>query len=169
MHNTYKHLGDGATTLASIAGSLINRDADGQLHLNLVSLRKSCGPKFVEHIGHKSSLLDVLDALAKYFDGQSMQLLLQLARKFLDDNLDGIERGLNTFLSTELVLYRILMQCIDNYENLTLDFLLERKDEILSILTKYFESLRPKDEQSSTRMKCDSCQGVYYTCNVSNL
>lgn len=166
LHNSYKHLREGAATLASIAGTLISRDSDGQLHLNVDSVGKSLGPKFVEHIGHQSSLLDVLDALVKYFDGPAMQLLLQLAREFLENNLDSIERGLNTFLSTELVLYHILMQCINNYENLTLEFLLERKDEILSILIKYFEGLRPKDEHSSTKTKCDNCQGVYYTCNL---
>ncbi|EDW17261.1 uncharacterized protein Dmoj_GI16802 [Drosophila mojavensis] len=166
LHNSYKHLREGAASLASIAGTLISRDSEGQLHLNVDSVGKSLGPKFVEHIGHQSSFLDVLDALVKYFDGPAMQLLLQLAREFLENNLDSIERGLNTFLSTELVLYHILMQCINNYENLTLEFLLERKDEILSILTKYFEGLRPKDEHSSTKTKCDNCQGVYYTCNL---
>ncbi|XP_030560885.1 uncharacterized protein LOC115762701 [Drosophila novamexicana] len=166
MHKIHKHLSEGAATLAALSATLISQDPDGQVHINVDALTKRFGEKFVQHIGHVGSLLDVLDALAKYFGEQSMQLLLQLVRKFLEEYLDGIERSLNTFLSTESVLYRILMQCINNYENFTFEFLVEHRDEILTIVSKYFEAMQPIDAQSSRRIKCDDCQGVYYTCDI---
>ncbi|KAL7732041.1 hypothetical protein ACLKA6_015804 [Drosophila palustris] len=142
--------------------NLISLNADGQMRLNVELLAKQFGPKFVQHIGNWSNLMDVLLALAEYFTERTVQLLMQITRSFLEQNVDGIECALNTFLSTETVLYRILMECLRNYKEFTAEFLEQRREEILAMASTYFQTLEPNNTESSRRFKCEECHGYYY-------
>lgn len=158
MHEVHKHL---VEVGASIVPHLISLNAAGQLGLNLELIVERFGLKFVQHISNAGSLMDLIDALAKYFTEQAMLLLMQLTRRFLEQNLDSIESALNTFLSTETVLYRLMMACVRNYKHLTAEYLEERSEEILEIVSNYFQSLEPVSKENCTRSKCTDCHGFY--------
>jgi len=132
------------------------------MRLNVQFLTKEFGLKFVQHISNWNNLMDVLLALAEYLSEQMVHILMQITRSFLEQNVDGIECALNTFLSTETVLYRILMECIRNYKDLTAEFLEQHRDEILSIVSNYFQTLQPNNTESSRKVKCADCHGFYY-------
>lgn len=162
MHEIHKHL---VEVGASLLPKLLSSDAAGNVFLNLELLRKRFGPKFVQHISNESSLMDLIDALAKYFSEQAMMLLMQLTRDLLDQNVDNIECTLNTFLSTETVLYRVMMECVQNYKELTAEYLEQRIEEIKALVSNYFQSLEPVSRKASTRNKCADCHGFYYICD----
>lgn len=150
----------------SVLPNLISLNSDGQMRLNVDLLGKQFGTKFVQHISNWSNLMDVLLALGEYFTEQTVQLLMQLTRSFLEQNVNGIECALNTFLSTETILYRILMECVRNYKDFTVEFLEQRREEILAVVSTYFQTLEPNNTQSSRRFKCDDCHGYYYLKNL---
>lgn len=162
MHEIHKHL---VEVGAGLLPNLISLDASGELGLNLELLRNRFGSKFVQHISNEGSLMDLIDALTKYFSEQAMMLLMQLTRKFLDQNVDNLEGTLNTFLSTETVLYRMMMECVQNYKELSAEYLEQRMEEILAMVSNFFRSLEPVSRQTSTRNKCADCHGFYYICD----
>ncbi|XP_064536320.1 uncharacterized protein LOC135426916 [Drosophila montana] len=171
LHKIHTHLAQGATVLGAAAAagvlpSFVNLSAGGQLRLDMQQLASQLGVKFVQQIGHLGSFTDVLDGLTRYFSEQAVQLLLQLTRTFVEHQVENIDRTLNTFVSTELVLYRMLMHCINSYENCAVDFLEQRRYEILDVIGKYFQSLQPEpaSAQNCRRRKCPKCHGVYYMC-----
>ncbi|KAH8395352.1 hypothetical protein KR222_010544, partial [Zaprionus bogoriensis] len=163
LHEVHKHLVAVGTGLLP---NLIDLDASGKLRLNVAMLGTRFGPKFVQHIGNAASLMDLIAALGEYFSEQAVQLLLQLTRSFLEQHVDGIECVLNTFLSTETVLYRILMECVRNYKDLTAEYLEQRSEEILATLSEYFQAMDPINKQSSERIKCVDCHGYYYISDL---
>ncbi|XP_034490298.1 uncharacterized protein LOC117793946 [Drosophila innubila] len=169
LHKIHSHLAQGATFLGAVGAagllpSFIIPGAGGEMRLNVSELSTQFGLKFVQQIGNLASFMDVLDGMTRYLSDQATQLLLQLTRTFVEQNVDGIDRKLNTFVSTELVLYRILMHCITNYEHCTIDFLEQRRQDILDIVSKYFESLQPAPIKlkNCRKLKCSTCKGVYY-------
>lgn len=164
MHEVHKHL---VEVGASLLPNLINLNTAGQLGLNLELLAERFGLKFVQHISNAGSLMDLIDALTKYFTEQAMLLLMQLTRRFLEQNVDSIECALNTFLSTETVLYRLMMECVRNYKDLTAEYLEQRREEILEIVSNYFKSLEPVSKETCTRNKCTDCHGFYYISDLT--
>ncbi|KAM8720778.1 hypothetical protein ACLKA7_006767 [Drosophila subpalustris] len=170
MHKIHAHLAQGATVLAAVGSAgllpsfVIPGVGGGEMRLNIPELTSQFGNKFVQQIGNLGSFMDVLDGMTRYFSDQAAQLLMQLTRTFVEQNVDSIDRTLNTFVSTELVLYRMLMHCINNYEDCAVDFLERRRQDILDVIAKYFESLQPepKDLKSCRKFKCAKCRGVYY-------
>lgn len=173
MHKIHSHLAQGATVLGAVGAagllpSFIIPGVGGEMRLNVSELTTQFGIKFVQQIGNLASFMDVLDGMTKYFSEQAAQLLMQLTRTFVEQNVESIDRTLNTFVSTELVLYRMLMHCINNYENCAVDFLEQRRQDILDIISKYFESLQPApiNSKSSRKLKCVTCKGVYYISSL---
>ncbi|KAH8366092.1 hypothetical protein KR093_008991, partial [Drosophila rubida] len=157
--SAYKHLSElGAVLLPH----LINSNAAGETRLNVEFLAKQFGPKFVKHISNWNNLLDVVLALGRYFSEQTVQVLMQLARSFLEQNVDRIECALKTFLSTEAVLYRILMECLVNYKDFTLELLEQSHEQILGGVATYFKSLDPNNTENCRMTKCKDCPGYYY-------
>ncbi|XP_062130844.1 uncharacterized protein LOC133841981 [Drosophila sulfurigaster albostrigata] len=155
----YKNLSDLG---AALLPHLISSNEAGETQLNVEFLAKQFGPKFVQHISNWNNLLDVLLALGRYFSEQTVQLLMQLTRTFLEQNVDGIECTLKTFLSTEAVLYRILMECLRNYKDFTLELLDQSREPILAGVATYFESLQPNNTENCRRIKCKDCPGFYH-------
>ncbi|TDG38600.1 hypothetical protein AWZ03_014979 [Drosophila navojoa] len=171
LHKVHSHLSNGSTasSVKSAVGVLpqfVRHKVGGQLRVNIDQLASQLGVKFVQQIGNLASFTDVLDGLLRYYSDQAAQLLLQLTRNFIEQQADSIDRNLNTFVSTELVLYRILNHCIKNYESCAVDFLERRRFEIIDVISKYFQSLLPQPEHNSRRRKCATCHGVYYMCSL---
>ncbi|XP_033246247.1 uncharacterized protein LOC117187681 isoform X2 [Drosophila miranda] len=161
LHKINAHLAQGASMVgalgATVLPNIVSLGSGGQMRLNLEMLATQFGSKFVEHISSPGNLADVLDALARYFSDKAVQLFMEMTRTFVEQNIDSIDRTLNTFVSTETVLYRILMQCVHSYDNFAVDF-----QDILDVISKYFHSLQPLDEGNSSKYKCAVCKGTYY-------
>ncbi|KAH8288271.1 hypothetical protein KR044_013071, partial [Drosophila immigrans] len=180
LHKLHSHLAQGATWLTAAGAaagaigllpSFVVATTGGELRLDVRQLAEQFGLKFVQQIGNLASLMDVLEASSRYYSKQAVEFLLRLTRSFVEQQVEGIDRQLNTFVSTELVLYRILMHCINNYEHHAVDFLERRRQHILDVVGNYFESLQPDPEVdaehgASIRHKCNVCQGVYYVSTL---
>ncbi|XP_002016640.2 uncharacterized protein LOC6591058 isoform X1 [Drosophila persimilis] len=166
LHKINAHLAQGASMVgalgATVLPNIVSLGSGGQMRLNLEMLATQFGSKFVEHISSPGNLADVLDALARYFSDKAVQLFMETTRTFVEQNIDSIDRTLNTFVSTETVLYRILMHCVHTYDNFAVDFLERHRQDILDVISKYFHSLQPLDEGNSSKYKCAVCKGTYY-------
>ncbi|EDW79405.1 uncharacterized protein Dwil_GK20460 [Drosophila willistoni] len=166
LHEINSHLTQGASIVGAIGStilpSLVTVGGGGKTILNLESLALQFGGKFVQHISNLGSFMDVFDALAKYFSDQVVQLMMQMTRSFVEQNVDTIDRTLNTFVSTETVLYRMLMHCVNTYDDFGFEFLERRRDEILQKIGKYFKSLEAVNVPDCRKYQCKVCKGAYY-------
>ncbi|EDW33089.1 GL16193 [Drosophila persimilis] len=166
LHKINAHLSQGASMVgalgATVLPNIVSLGSGGQMRLNLEMLGTQFGSKFVEHISSLGNLTDVLDALARYFSDKAVQLFMEMTRTFVEQNIDSIDRTLNTFVSTETVLYRILMHCVHTYDDFAVDFLERHRQDILDVISKYFHSLQPLDEGNCSKYECAVCRGRYY-------
>lgn len=173
LHTLHAHLVQGASVVraANAAGmlpSFLTFGAGGEMRLDPEKLATQFGGKFVEHISNFGSFVDVVDGMTKYYSDKAGQKLMEMTRNFVEQSIDSIDRNLNTFVSTELVLYRVLMHCVEKYQNCTEDVLESSRQQVLGVVGKYFESLQPQpgEEQSSQKRKCAICHGTYYISDL---
>ncbi|EDW94760.2 uncharacterized protein LOC6534370 [Drosophila yakuba] len=166
LHNINSHLSQGLTVATTLLPQILSLSSGGQMLINMDVLAQKFGRKFVEHIGNLASLTDVLEAMARYFSDQAVQLLMQMTRTFVEENVDSIDRSLNTFVSTEAVLYRILMHCVKTFDDFGEDLLQRRREDILMVVSKYFRSLEPVSEKNCRKYKCNVCKGAYYISSI---
>ncbi|XP_016999936.2 uncharacterized protein [Drosophila takahashii] len=166
LHNINSHLGQGLHVATTLLPQIVSVGTGGQILVNLEMLAQRFGGKFAQHIGNLSSFTDVLEAMARYFTDQAVQLLMQMTRTFVEENVDSIDRTLNTFVSTEAVLFRILMHCVNTFDNFGEDFLQSRREDILRMVSKYFRSLEPIGEKNCRKYKCNVCKGAYYISSI---
>eukprot|EP00099_Drosophila_melanogaster_P029445 NP_788521.2 uncharacterized protein Dmel_CG7730 [Drosophila melanogaster] len=166
LHNMNSHLSQGLTVATTLLPQILSYGIGGQMVINMDMLAQKFGGKFVEHIGNLASFTDVLEAMARYFSDQAVQLLMQMTRTFVEENVDYIDRSLNTFVSTEAVLYRILMHCVKTFDDFGEDFLQRQREDILMVVSKYFRSLEPVGEQNCRKYKCNVCKGAYYISSI---
>ncbi|EDV39581.2 uncharacterized protein Dana_GF10100 [Drosophila ananassae] len=166
LHDINSNLYQGVSAVTTILPQIMSLGTAGQLLVNLDTLAQKFGEKFVQHIGNGASFADVLEAMARYFTDRAVQLLMGITRNFMEQNIDSIDRNLNTFVSTETVLYRILMHCVTTFDNFAEDFLHSRQEDILKMVTKYFKSLEPINESNCRKYKCSVCKGEYYISSI---
>lgn len=166
LHNINSHLSQGLTVATTLLPQILSLGSGGQVLVNLEMLAQKFGGKFAQHIGNLSSFTDVLEAMARYFTDQAVQLLMQMTRTFMEENVDSIDRTLNTFVSTEAVLFRILMHCVNTFDNFAEDFLRSRREDILLVVSKYFRSLETVGEKNCRKYKCSVCKGAYYISSI---
>ncbi|XP_043650143.1 uncharacterized protein LOC122618076 [Drosophila teissieri] len=162
LHNINSHLSQGLTVATTLLPQILSLSSGGQMLINMDVLAQKFGRKIVEHICNLASLTDVLEAMARYFSDQAVQLLMQMTRTFVEENVDSIDRSLNTFVSTEAVLFRILMHCVKTFDDFGEDFLQRRREDILMVVSKYFRSLEPVSENNCRKYTCNVCKGAYY-------
>ncbi|XP_043950916.1 uncharacterized protein LOC108034892 isoform X2 [Drosophila biarmipes] len=152
LHNINSHLTQGLTVATTLLPQILSVGSGGQVIVNLEMLAQKFGGKFAQHIGNLASFTDVLEAMARYFTDQAVQLLMQMTRTFVEENVDSIDRTLNTFVSTEAVLFRILMHCVNTFDNFAEDFLRSRREDILLVVAKYFRSLEPVGDKNCRKL-----------------
>ncbi|SPP85214.1 uncharacterized protein LOC117587254 [Drosophila guanche] len=166
LHKINSHLAQGASMVgalgATVLPNIVSLGSGGQLRLNVEMLATQFGSKFVEHICSLGNFTDVLDALARYFSDKAVQLFIDMTRTFVEQNIDSIDRNLHTFVSTETVLYRILMHCVHTYDDFAVEFLERQRKDIMEVVSKYFKSLQPLDVGNCSKYMCAVCKGTYY-------
>lgn len=99
-----------------------------------------------------------------------MQLLLNQARQFIDTCADVIDKEQNTFLSTEMILFKMFSFAVKNYKDLSFEYLNKKRDELIQGVTKYFQSFNPKPNQldidNGAKRSCEVCGGYYYIIEI---
>ncbi|XP_019893754.1 uncharacterized protein LOC101895154 isoform X2 [Musca domestica] len=137
--------------------------------LNFIELAKVYGSKFVKHIANANSLMDVLNGMGIYFSEAVTQLIFNQARLFVDTCVDVIDEQQNTFLTTEMIIFKMFSFAVKNYKDLSYEYLDNKRDELIQGVTEYFQSFNPKPHQSSlsetesgSKRACDVCCGYYF-------
>lgn len=137
--------------------------------LNFIELAKVYGSKFVKHIANANSLMDVLNGMGIYFSEAVTQLIFNQARLFVDTCVDVIDGQQNTFLTTEMIIFKMFSFAVKNYKDLSYEYLDNKRDELIQGVTEYFQSFNPKPHQSSlsetesgSKRACDVCCGYYF-------
>ncbi|XP_061389584.1 uncharacterized protein LOC133324760 [Musca vetustissima] len=139
--------------------------------LNFIELAKVYGSKFVKHIANSNNLIDVLNGMGIYFSEAVIQLIFNQTRLFVNTCVDVIDEQQNTFLTTEMILFKMFTFAVKNYTNLSYEYLDNKRDELIQGVAEYFQSLNPipplsssssSDTESGSKRNCDVCGGYYY-------
>lgn len=160
LHKTYTHLKPISYAVGEV---LLPKIITAAGVINMEYLIGELGTKFVEHIMNPRSILDILQTMLKYLCERAFHFLLRLAKCFIEEFIDKTEKNLNTFISSESVLYRMLIHCFSQYKIFTYEYLEKNTLAILNDLEGYFNSLNPVGDKSDRR-NCKVCGGHYYRC-----
>ncbi|XP_073840146.1 uncharacterized protein [Musca autumnalis] len=183
MHTVCKNLtSTGFLTTISAIGTMVLDMAPGLTveitnkeitQLNFIELMKFYGSKFVKHIANSNNLIDVLNGMAIYLSEAVIQLIFKQTRLFVDTYVDAIDEQQNTFLTTEMILYKMFSFAVKNYSDLSFEFLDNKRDELIQGVAQYFQSLNPKppissasESESGFKRSCDVCGGYYYLVQI---
>lgn len=171
IHTIYNNLTKTGflTTLSTISvgaleilpGVTVNVDDKEITELNFTELTKYYGVKFVKHISNSQNLIDVLNGMGVYFSTTIVQFLLNQTRSFIETSAAVIDSQQNTFITTEMVLYKMFSFTLKNYKNLDYDFLDKKRDEMLLGVANYFLSLNPVNDDDNVH-SCNICGGHFY-------
>ncbi|XP_037826805.1 uncharacterized protein LOC119614767 [Lucilia sericata] len=157
----------GAGIMEVIPGLLVHVVNKEITELNFLELTKHYGSKFVQHIANSNNLIDILNGMGVYFSATVVQFLLNQTRSFIETTVEEIDVQQNTFLTTEMILYKMFSFLIKNYKNYTYEFLDTKRDDILLGVAKYFESLNPKPiDENLNKYNCGICGGYYYVVDI---
>lgn len=156
----------GAGAMEVVPGLLVKVDNKEITEYNLIELSKHYGSKFVKHIVNSQNLIDILNSMGMYFSATAVQFLLNQTRTFIDTTVDAIDSQQNTFVTTEMILYKIFAYVIKHYKNYTYEFLDMKRDDILSGVTQFFKSLNPNATNNSKKYNCNICGGFYNLVNI---
>lgn len=157
----------GAVTLEVIPGlsvKVLNKEIT---EFDLFELTKHYGLKFVQHIANAHNLIDILNGMGLYLSTTVVQFLLNQTKSFIETTVDMIDAQQNTFVTTEMVLYKMFLFTLKEYKNYTYEFLDMKRDDIILGVTNYFKSLNPKPiDENAKRNNCDICGGYYYLVDI---
>lgn len=142
-------------------GITVNVDNKEITELNFTELTKYYGSIFVKHISNSQNLIDVLNGMGVYFSTTVVQFLLNQTRLFIETSAAVINSQQNTFITTEMVLYKMFSYTLKNYKNYTYDFLERKSDEMLLGVANNFLSLNPINDEDNVH-NCNICGGYFY-------
>lgn len=177
IHTVYKSLSySGFLTTLSVLGAgamevlpgLLVQVTDKEItEFDTMELSKHYGSKFVQHIANSYNFIDVLNGMGVYFSSAIVQMLLNQTRLFVETTVDAIDSKQNTFVTTEMVLYKMFSFTVKNYKNYSYEFLEKKKDDIQLSVTKYFQSLNPKpSDENANKRSCNVCGGYYFLSKI---
>ncbi|XP_065361813.1 uncharacterized protein LOC135955390 [Calliphora vicina] len=157
----------GAGTMEVVPGLLVQVVNKEISEFNLAELSKHYGLKFVQHISNSNNLLDVLNGMGVYFSATVVQFLLNQTRSFIETTVDAIDSQQSTFITTEMILYKMFSYTIKNYKNHTYEFLDMKRNDIMLGVTNFFKSLNPKPTtENANKYNCGICGGYYYLVDI---
>ncbi|KAI8123444.1 hypothetical protein CVS40_5846 [Lucilia cuprina] len=157
----------GAGIMEVIPGLFVQVANKEITELNFLELTNHYGSKFVQHIANSNNLIDILNGMGVYFSASVVQFLLNQTRSFIETTVDEIDAQQNTFLTTEMILYKMFSFLVKNYKNYTYEFLDTKRDDIILGVAKYFKSLNPKPiDENLNKYNCGICGGYYYVVDL---
>ncbi|XP_065360613.1 uncharacterized protein pst [Calliphora vicina] len=126
---------------------------------------KQYGDLFMKNITDGYKFQDVILSMADNFQEQVLRFLMKLAQDFIERFLDEIHRVLKLFIPTESVLYRMVKHVLENYKDLSYEYIANKGNEITAAVKRYFLSLNPNNPYELSK-KCPDCNGMFYICQL---
>lgn len=129
----------------------------------VILLLRDYGEKFLNNIADGYKFQDVILSMAENFPEDTFRYLINLAHDFIENELENIKKTIKIYIPTESILYRILMEVLDNYSNFSYDFISRKGQEILESLKKFYLTFNSNNAFNLTKI-CPECNGRVYIC-----
>lgn len=129
----------------------------------VILLLRDYGEKFLNNIADGYKFQDVILSMAENFPEDTFRYLINLAHDFIENELENIKKTIKIYIPTESILYRILMEVLDNYSNFSYDFISRKGLEILESLKKFYLTFNSNNAFNLTKI-CPECNGRVYIC-----
>lgn len=129
----------------------------------VILLLRDYGEKFLNNIADGYKFQDVILSMAENFPEDTFRYLINLAHDFIENELENIKKTIKIYIPTESILYRILMEVLDNYYNFSYDFISRKGQEILESLKKFYLTFNSNNAFNLTKI-CPECNGRVYIC-----
>lgn len=139
------------------------------VQVDFLELKKHFGSKFVKHIANSFNLIDILNVMGLHFSENVVQFILNQTSRFIETTVDDIDEQQNTFVTTEMVLFKMFSYAVNNFNDFTHDYLDAKRDDLIKGVTQYFQSFNPKpsDPDKVAKRSCDVCGGYFYLTRLS--
>ncbi|XP_039487580.1 uncharacterized protein LOC120449263 [Drosophila santomea] len=121
------------------------------------------GTIIFEHVINAESFEHLINGMANNLEPEVFDFIMNLTQTFMDTMLNNLTSVLKFYISTESVLYRILVQILRNYENMPYSVIADHTGEILSAVRAYFLTLNP-NAFPGLLQRCAKCVGYFSTC-----
>ncbi|XP_026832927.1 uncharacterized protein LOC6544430 [Drosophila erecta] len=121
------------------------------------------GEIIFEHVINAESFENLINGMAENLNPAVFDYVMKLTRTFMDTTLEELTSVLKFYISTESVLYRILLQVVHKYGNMSYSEIVDHTTNIINAVRKYFLSLNP-NEFPALLQKCRNCVGYFSMC-----
>jgi len=129
----------------------------------VVFVLEKYGKIIFEHVINAESFESLINIMANKLDPKVFDHIMLLTRTFMDTMLEDLTSVLKFFISTESVLYRILLYILRNFEDVQLSVIADHTCEIVEAVRVYFMSLNP-NAFPGLLQKCPKCIGHFSVC-----
>lgn len=129
----------------------------------VVFVLEKYGRIIFEHVINAESFESLINIMANKLDPKVFDHIMLLTRTFMDTMLEDLTSVLKFFISTESVLYRILLYILRNFEDVQLSVIADHTCEIVEAVRVYFMSLNP-NAFPGLLQKCPKCIGHFSVC-----
>lgn len=154
--------------LEVVPGIAVRAGEDTITRLDTDQLSQWSGQKFVEHIGSRQNLIDILNTMGRYCPVSVVKLLLDQARQFIENGMDSVCEEQNIFLTTEWIVFKIFSHVVTKYSDITYEYLGNKRGDLMQGVTEYFHAFNSTPSRSNeSRRNCDVCGSYYYTSSLS--
>ncbi|KAH8378673.1 hypothetical protein KR009_000650, partial [Drosophila setifemur] len=116
-----------------------------------------------EHVTNAETFENLVTSMAENLEPEVFDFIMKLSSTFMDTMLDELTTVLKFFIATESVMYRILLQVLNNYRHQSYEFVAEHTLDILMAVKDYYMSLNP-NSYPGVLEKCKVCVGYFSTC-----
>lgn len=121
--------------------------------MDFLELKKRFGSKFVKPIANSINVIDIVNAIGLCLSKIVVQFILNQTRHFIEAVAGDIDEQQNTFVSTELILFKIFSYAVKNYNDFTYHHLYKQKDDLMKGVAQYFKSFNPKPSHPEKNAK----------------
>lgn len=126
----------------------------------MVFVLESYGRVIFEHIANAEAFENIIESMCENLPPEVFDFIMKLTRTFMDTMLDDLTSVLKFFITTESVLYRILMYVLNNFRNVPVEVLEQHTGDIFRGLKRYYLSLNPNN-YTGLLQKCQVCTGFF--------
>ncbi|XP_073843189.1 uncharacterized protein isoform X2 [Musca autumnalis] len=123
------------------------------------------GEAFLTQITDGEKFRNILETMASTFPEEVVIFLLELTQYFIEETMCNMFRLLHFYISTETIIFNILEYLQTDLENITYEYMVMKRQEILEHLSEYYLSLSSNNLQPNST-KCSECDGWYYVCQL---
>ncbi|XP_032574946.1 uncharacterized protein LOC6611134 isoform X1 [Drosophila sechellia] len=129
----------------------------------VVFVLEKYGRIIFEHVINAESFESLINTMANQLDPEVFDYIMKLTRTFMDSMLEELTSVLKFYISTESVLYRILVYIVRNFANIPFSVIADHTGEIIAAVRAYFISLNP-NAFPGLLQRCPNCIGYFSIC-----